>query len=107
MALPMRDTIGNKDVFVGALKNLNKYKTLSFSDQKLHSSLSMVVVVVVVVVGPNGSKIPNLNQACGLVSMQNILPRKSTKTSFYPKLYFESQAVNGRIKLEKGIYKIY
>lgn len=103
MALPMRDTIGNKDVFVGALKNLNKYKTLSFSDQKLHSSLSMVVVVV----GPNGSKIPNLNQACGLVSMQNILPRKSTKTSFYPKLYFESQAVNGRIKLEKGIYKIY
>jgi hypothetical protein len=101
----MRDTIGNKDVFVGALKNLNKYKTLSFSDQKLHSSLSMVVVVVVV--GPNGSKIPNLNQACGLVSMQNILPRKSTKTSFYPKLYFESQAVNGRIKLEKGIYKIY
>ncbi|MFT5748267.1 MAG: hypothetical protein ACI920_003662, partial [Saprospiraceae bacterium] len=98
-------TIGNKDVFVGALKNLNKYKTLSFSDQKLHSSLSMVVVVVVV--GPNGSKIPNLNQACGLVSMQNILPRKSTKTSFYPKLYFESQAVNGRIKLEKGIYKIY
>lgn len=105
MALPMRDTIGNKDVFVGALKNLNKYKTLSFSDQKLHSSLSMVVVVVVV--GPNGSKIPNLNQACGLVSMQNILPRKSTKTSFYPKLYFESQAVNGRIKLEKGIYKIY
>jgi hypothetical protein len=105
VALPMRDTIGNKDVFVGALKNLNKYKTLSFSDQKLHSSLSMVVVVVVV--GPNGSKIPNLNQACGLVSMQNILPRKSTKTSFYPKLYFESQAVNGRIKLEKGIYKIY